>query len=416
MAANHVPDHRRAFQLDRVLTDLASTTARLDDGTVHVALNAYNLRTRDNVRRGAWTYFHPIRELPARDLEDFDAGPAPVPAISIPDAVRRDLARPWHSVRTHRDRNGVGAPARYRYAVFIHRHRLRHLGHRDDPRRRAPTHTQQASSPAQAATDVYSMTVWDRETRSLTWSDTGLRLHPPVAGLDPASRWAEVRNFWRRVGRPAGNVIPTAAFDAFLAANGGGGVPNPTMTARPHANVYGGFNALACAARTRPVCWRSLFTIMAWATEAAGGAGSWRGRWALPGGQGLLAVGPDGVVAHPRRAFDDAQAGVGGLARAALPRLFAAAFRALYCNSGGGGGGGSGDLLYHWQQLRDEEWVRERYATDRNELFTRHLRAELAEMRESEHGLPSWAAEAICGPDPDEEEEDDDYDDDDDEE
>ncbi|KAI0155337.1 hypothetical protein GGR57DRAFT_94861 [Xylariaceae sp. FL1272] len=138
------------------------------------ALNAYNYSKIVQGERKVWAYFHPITEVS-------DKTNRPPPDLILDDKILDDLDTEyiplWPFTRDLStpvaDANPV-PPASYRLICFIHKHRI-------DIRNSAQK-------------SVFTISIWDRENKELTWHDT----YP----YGRANRCKAIKHFWETVHMP----------------------------------------------------------------------------------------------------------------------------------------------------------------------------------------------------------------------
>lgn len=103
------------------------------------ALNAMNSAMDDHAKSKPWAYFAPITIV--RDSTAPNSKPSP--GITLPPRIYSDIDVPWTTAHMpHPYRHDANLP-RYRYVVFIHRHKVRGAANYNNP--------------------IYTMSVWDRE-------------------------------------------------------------------------------------------------------------------------------------------------------------------------------------------------------------------------------------------------------------
>lgn len=106
------------------------------------ALNAMNSAMDDHAKSKPWAYFAPITIV--RDSTAPNSKPSP--GITLPPRIYSDIDVPWTTAHMpHPYRHDANLP-RYRYVVFIHRHKVRGAANYNNP--------------------IYTMSVWDREVSS----------------------------------------------------------------------------------------------------------------------------------------------------------------------------------------------------------------------------------------------------------
>ncbi|KAK6203849.1 hypothetical protein LQW54_008763 [Pestalotiopsis sp. IQ-011] len=143
------------------------------------ALNAMNSAVDQNAKGKPWAYFAPITIV--RDSSAPNNKPSP--NIHLPARIYSDIDIPWTTAHLPVPfRNDANLP-RYRYVVFIHRHKARGAANYSSP--------------------IYTMSVLDREHGRLDWFDT-----------QSHEQWREddITNFWTKVDTnfPTGpnNTVP----------------------------------------------------------------------------------------------------------------------------------------------------------------------------------------------------------------
>ncbi|KAI0016874.1 hypothetical protein F4780DRAFT_782817 [Xylariomycetidae sp. FL0641] len=194
--------------LTRFVENISQGTKRPSTRSTLAALNAFNVRTQADYNFGLYAYWHTrVIRHPFGD---------PVRDVWVPRTPPRfyfDICQPWDSIATSGAPGAPRGPAqrKHRLLCFIHRHGT-------------VTH------------EVYSLSVFDRETDTLHWYDTGLDIGLTTAPLS-GQRLLDVLNWWTSVCAQPEN-----------AANFNISIVNFTPHMHPHTHASG-FSGIWQAAR-----------------------------------------------------------------------------------------------------------------------------------------------------------------------